>query len=172
MAALHAEIERVIAAAGLGCTILRPGMFASNSRFWWASMIRDGDVVRWPYGTAESAPIDDRDLAAVAARALCEEQHAGREYVLTGPQSLSQADQVRIIAAAIGRQIRFEEWSPEEFRGHMMLRAPGPWVDMLLAAWRASLGLPAFVTATVAEVLGSAPRTFRQWAVDHADAFR
>src|SRR3984885_3437946 len=35
MAKLHAEIERLIAAAGLESTIIRAGVFASNSLFWW-----------------------------------------------------------------------------------------------------------------------------------------
>jgi uncharacterized protein YbjT (DUF2867 family) len=34
MAVLHAGIERLIAAAGLESTIIRPGMFASNTLFW------------------------------------------------------------------------------------------------------------------------------------------
>jgi uncharacterized protein YbjT (DUF2867 family) len=95
MAALHAEIERLIAAAAIASTIIRPGMFASNVRFWWADMIRDTGVVRWPYGAAETAPIDERDIAAVAARVLYEDGHAGGDYVITGPESLSQAEQVR-----------------------------------------------------------------------------
>ena len=33
MAVLHADIERLIAAAGLESTIIRPGMFASNALF-------------------------------------------------------------------------------------------------------------------------------------------
>jgi uncharacterized protein YbjT (DUF2867 family) len=70
MARFHADVERLIAAAGLESTIVRPGMFASNARLWWASAIRGGNVVRWPYGAAETAPIDERDVAAVAARAL------------------------------------------------------------------------------------------------------
>ena len=45
-------------------------MFASNSLHWWAAQIRNGDVVRWPYGSAETAPIDERDIAMVAAHAL------------------------------------------------------------------------------------------------------
>ena len=171
MAALHADIERLIAAAGLASTIIRPGMFASNALHWWAASIRDGDVVRWPYGAAETAPIDVRDVAAVAVRALHEDGHAGGDYVLTGPESLSQAEQVRIIGAAIGRRIQFEELSPEEFRRETADSWPGPVVDMLLAAWAATFGLPAFVTSTVSDVVGSPPRTFRQWAVDHSAAF-
>jgi uncharacterized protein YbjT (DUF2867 family) len=67
MAVLHADIERLIATAGLESTIIRPGMFASNTLFWWAPAIRADSVVRWPYGAAETAPVDDRDVAAVAA---------------------------------------------------------------------------------------------------------
>ena len=171
MARFH-DVERLIGAAGLESTMIRPGMFASNAQFWWAPAIRDGDVVRWPYGAAETAPIDERDIAAVAARALYEDGHTGGDYVLTGPESLSQAEQVSVIGAALGRQIRFEELSPEEFRRETAGRWPGPVVDMLLAAWGATIGRPAFVTSTVADVVGSPPRTFRQWAADHADAFR
>ena len=94
------------------------------------------------------------------------------DYVLTGPESLSQAEQVSIIGSAIGRRIRFEELSPEEFRRETAGSWPGPIVDMLLAAWGAAIGRPAFVTSTVADVVGSPARTFRQWAADHADAFR
>jgi uncharacterized protein YbjT (DUF2867 family) len=172
MAAFHAQVERLIESAGLASTIIRPGMFASNTRFWWGDMIRSGDVVRWPYGAAETAPIDERDIGAVAARALYQDGHVGRDYVLTGPESLRQADQVNIIGAAIGRRIRFDELSPDEFRAETAGRWPAPVVDMLLAAWRATLGRPAFVTSTVNEIVGSPARTFGQWAADHADAFR
>jgi len=171
LAALHADIEGLIAAAGLASTIIRPGIFASNALYWWAASIRDGNVVRWPYGAAETSPIDERDIAAVAARVLSEDGHAGGDYVITGPESLSQAEQVRLIGAAIGRRIQFEELSPEEFRRETADSWPGPIVDMLLTAWGATIGLPAFVTSTVSDVVGSPPRTFRQWAVDHSAAF-
>jgi uncharacterized protein YbjT (DUF2867 family) len=170
MAVLHADIERLIAAAGLESTIIRPGMFASNTLFWWAPAIRADGVVRWPYGAAETAPVDDRDVAAVAARTLYEDGHAGGDYVLTGPESLSQAEQVSIIGDVVGRRIRFEELSPEEFRGETAGTWPRPVVDMLLDAWAATMGRPAYVTTTVPDILGSA-RPFRQWAADHATAF-
>jgi uncharacterized protein YbjT (DUF2867 family) len=171
MAVLHAGIERLIAAAGVESTIIRPGMFASNALFWWAAAIRAGGAVRWPYGAAETAPVDDRDVAAVAARTLYQDGHAGGDYVLTGPESLSQAQQVRIIGDVLGRRITFQELSPEEFRSQTEGSWPRPAVDMLLAAWGATMGRPAFITSTVSGILGSAPRSFRQWAADHATAF-
>ena len=170
-AALHADIERLIAASGLASTVIRPGMFASNALYWWAASIRDAGVVRWPYGAAETAPIDERDVASVAARALYEDGHAGGDYVLTGPDSLSQAEQVGIIGDVIGRRIQFEELSPEEFRRETAGSWPPLVVDMLLAAWAATIGRPAFVTSAVSDVVGSPPRTFRQWVADHAAAF-
>src|SRR5213594_2516910 len=135
-------------------------MFASNTLSWWAPAIRADGIVRWPYGAAETAPVDDRDVAAVAARALCQDGHAGGDYVLTGPESLSQAEQVSVIGASLGRPIRFEELSPDEFRRETAGRWPGPVVDMLLAAWGATIGRPAFVTSTVCDLVGSPPRTF------------
>ena len=170
MAVLHADIERLIAAAGLESTIIRPGMFASNAVSWWATAIRANGVVRWPYGAAETAPVDDRDVAAVAARTLYQDGHAGGDYVLTGPESLSQAEQVSIIGDVIGRRITFEELSPDEFRRETEGSWPRPVVDMLLDAWGATMGGPAFITSAVIDFLGSA-RSFRHWVADHAGAF-
>ncbi|MFG1610955.1 NmrA family NAD(P)-binding protein [Actinoplanes sp. NPDC049265] len=168
MAALHAEIERLITASGVAATTVRPGLFASNALLWWADTIRGGGVVRWPYGAAETAPVDDRDVAAVVARTLLDDGHAGGDYVLTGPEALSQAEQVSIIGQVLGRRIAFEELAPGDFRRQT---AGNPAADMLLAAWAATMGHPAYITATVSDILGRPPRTFRQWATDHTAAF-
>jgi uncharacterized protein YbjT (DUF2867 family) len=170
--ALGEQIERVIENSGLEWTFLRPGMFAANSLLWWAPQIRAGDVVRWPHLAAPTAPIDERDIAAVAVRALCEEGHAGGEYVLTGPQSLSQFEQISIIGGVIGRSLRIEEMSPEDARNKSLPGIPAFAANILLDAWAAAIGQPAFVTATVAEITGAPARTFRDWAIDHAAAFR
>jgi uncharacterized protein YbjT (DUF2867 family) len=171
LARIHAGIDRLVMDSGVAWTIIRPGMFAANSIDWWAPQIQAGDVVRWPYGAVETAPIDERDIAAVAACALIEERHAGRDYVVTGPESLSQADQVRAIGDALGRRLRFHELSPDEFRRDTAEHWPRPAVDMLLAAWGAAAGIPAYVTSSVADITGTPARTFAEWAAAHADAF-
>ncbi len=86
---VHAELERLIEESGSSWTFLRPGMFAANALSWWAPQIRAGNVVRWPYAAAPTAPIHERDVAAVASRALLEPGHDRGEYVLTGPESLT-----------------------------------------------------------------------------------
>ena len=169
--AVHAELERLLAAATRDLVILRPGMFASNALFWWAPQIRNGNAVRWPYGAAETAPVDERDVAAVATRALLDDRHVGGDYVLTGPESLSQAAQVHAIGDAIGRPIRFEELSPDEFRRETAATWPDAVTEMLLGAWHATLGHRAYVTSAIEDIVGSPARTFFQWAADNAALF-
>ena len=169
---LAEQIERLIEMSGLHWTFLRPGMFARNALHWWAPQIRSGDVVRWPYLAVPTAPIDERDIAAVAVRALCEDGHSGAEYVLTGPQSLSQAEQISTIGRVLGRSLRVEEISPEDAPSELATTMPAPIVNILLNAWAAAIGQPAFVTSTVAEITGTSARTFRNWATDHAAKFR
>ena len=128
--------------------------------------------MRWPHPAPPAAPIDKRDIAAVAVRALCEDGHAGAEYVLTGPQSLSQGEQVYTIGSVTGPSLRIEEIPPDEVRRELPTRMPVFVVNMLLDAWAAAMGQPAFVTSTVVEVTGAPARTFRDWAADHAAEFR
>ena len=169
---LQQQIERLIEASGCPWTFVRPGMFAANALGWWAPQIRAGDLVRWPHLAAPTAPIDERDIAAVAVRALCDDGHAGAEYVLTGPQSLTQSEQISAIGSVIGRSLRIAEMSPEEARSERLASMPPPVVNMLLDAWAAATGQPALVTSTVAQITGAPPRTFRDWATDNAAAFR
>lgn len=173
IATLHKELERRVLEAGLRCTILRSGMFALNAKFWWGERIRAGaEVIRWPYADAPTQPTDERDLAAVAVQALCEEGHEGKDYIITGPQSLTQAEQVRILGEAIGRSLHLEEITPDEARTELQSVIPAPAINMLLNAWQAALGQPAYITSTVEEITGTPARTFRAWASQNASAFR
>ncbi len=168
---MHARIEQLIEASGLEWTFLRPGMFAANTLGWWAPQIRTGDVVRWPYLSAPTAPTDERDIAAVAVRAVCDDRHAGAEYVLTGPESLTQLEQISTIGRVIGRPLRIEEMSPDEARRECLAIMPAAAVNMLLNAWAAALGQPAFVTSTIEQITGTPARKFRDWVTDHATDF-
>ena len=170
MRGVHQSLERLIESSGAEWTFLRPGMFATNALSWWGPQVRAGDVVRWPCAEAPTAPIHELDLAAVAVCALLESGHAGAEYVLTGPASLTQREQLEIVGGAVGRTLQYEELSPEAARRE--LRAPVSVVNMLLDAWAAAIGRPAYVTSTVAEITGRPARTFREWASDHAEEFQ
>jgi uncharacterized protein YbjT (DUF2867 family) len=169
---LHAEIERQIRASGLTWTFVRPGMFAANALWWWAAQIRAGDVVRWPYSLSPTAPTHERDIAAVAVRALCDDRCSGAEYVVTGPQCLSHIEQVRTIGEVLGRDLRFEEITPEEWLLELPPGVPAVAAPMLLKAWAGAIGHPALVSSAVEEVTGVPARTFREWVTDNSAEFR
>lgn len=172
MCDLHVAVEQLLQESALEVAVVRPGMFVSNALHWWAPQIRVGNVVRWPYAQAASAPIDERDVATVAARMLVDERHARSDYVITGPQSMTQAQQVAAIGSAIGRALRYDELTPDEFRRDTKDTWPPGVADMLLAAWHASVGLPAFTTFHVEHILGRPAISFEAWAAEHAAAFQ
>jgi hypothetical protein len=130
-------------------------------------------VVRWPYGAAARSLVHERDIAAVAVRALTEDGHVGARHVLSGPETLTQVEQIHAIGEAIGRRLRFEEIPPEAARQQLLAEGwPSSVVDGILDAHASMVALPELVTSTVEAVTGRSPRTFCEWAVDHADDFR
>src|SRR4051812_5808580 len=139
---------------------------------WWAPQIRAGNVVRWPYLDVPTAPIHERDVAAVAVRTLCEDGHSGAEYVLTGPQSLSQFEQIATVGCVLGRSLTIEEISLEKWVHELPGFLPPFAAKILLDAWAAAIGQPAFRTSTVAELTGSPARSFSDWITEHAAEFR
>lgn len=98
-----AVLERRIEESRLEWTFLRPTGFAKNT-LEWADQIRSG-VLHGPYGNAARSLIDERDIAAVAVHALTTNEHVGKAYALSGPEVVTQAEQVQIIGAVIGRPI-------------------------------------------------------------------
>lgn len=106
-------------------------------------------------------------------QALTEDGHAGATYVLTGPETVTRAEQVRLIGEAIGRPVRWEEQSRQDARPELIaLFGDEAFADRALDAWAGLVRQPERVTSTEAELTGASARTFRQWVIDHADAFR
>ncbi|KUL46017.1 nucleoside-diphosphate sugar epimerase [Streptomyces sp. NRRL F-4489] len=167
---LHADMERLIAASGLGWTVLRANTIASNAR-GWAEQIRATDAVRGP-DIAATAVVHERDIAAVARRVLTEDGHEGATYVLTGPEVLSRAEQVRAIGEAIGRPVRFESVPVAVARQRMLADGRPPVLVEALLASAESRSRSDVVTSTVEGLTGAPARSFRTWAEEHADIFR
>ena len=163
--------ERAVEDSGVAWTFLRPVGFASNT-LMWADQIRSGDVVRWPFGAAARSLIDERDIAAVAVRALTEDGHAGSRYVLSGPAVLTQAEQLAAIGHALGRDLSWAELP----RAAALQALTAAWGDAGFAAsaldtWERFVTHPEIVTATVREVTGAPAHSFADWAAANAGAF-
>ncbi|GAA3360872.1 NAD(P)H-binding protein [Streptomyces antimycoticus] len=168
----HRALEDEVEATGLEWTFLRPGGFAANS-LQWVDQIKAGDVVYGPYAGAQMAAIHEADMGAVAARALLADDLAGQTPELTGPESLSFADQVRIIGEVVGRPLRYEEIPPEAARERMVGDFLTPeMADSLLRVFAELVDRPQTVSPEVERITGRPGRTFAQWVEDHVADFR
>ncbi|MEU9079217.1 NAD(P)H-binding protein [Kitasatospora sp. NPDC004745] len=166
------EVEALLAGSGVRHTALRPYGFAADA-LRWAEEIRTGGAVQGYGGAAGLHPVDERDVAAVAVRALLDDGHDGARHLLTGPGAPTQAEQVRIIGEAAGRPARWEEVPRGTARRRMLAAGrPPAEADAALDLVQARLTDPDPVTTTVRDVTGRPARSFRTWAADHAALFR
>lgn len=169
----HHEREQIVGGSGISATILRPGGFMTNA-LEWAPDIRAGRPVFDPTGPGRYAPIDPADIAAVAAIALTEPGH-DTTYCLTGEQTFTIAEQVAVLARAIGRPIplRTAATAEEAVRSRYPDGAPPALAAAILEGFtlmRAdTVGLR---TDTVRRLLGRAPRTFADWCERNRHRFR
>jgi len=167
-----ALVERAIEGSGTGWTFLRPTGFAANT-LMWAGQIRAGDTVRWPFGAAARSLIDERDIAAVAVRALTEDGHHGGRYLLSGPGVLTQEAQLAAIGRALGRDLHWAELP----RAEALEMLTAAWGDPAFATgaldtWARFADHPETVTATVEKITGAPAHSFADWAARNAAAFR
>ncbi|TDQ40389.1 NmrA family NAD(P)-binding protein [Aureibacillus halotolerans] len=163
--------ERAVEASGLGWTQLQAFEFMANTRKW-ADTIRSEGVVRDLFGGSPIAPVHEADIGRVVAVALTAEGHAGKIYTLTGPESLSVQEKIRIIGEVIGRDIQFIESSEEEEREQM--RKMGVQEEAIDYVIKWHLNPPALASTvfpTVQEVTGLPPYTFTAWVEENANVF-
>jgi uncharacterized protein YbjT (DUF2867 family) len=124
-----------------------------------------------------ASPIDPRDIAAVGVKALMNAQtHAGKTHLITGGRTLTPADQVAAIGAALGRELRFQPVPDEAavagmLRGGMDEELARAVVELIVAGREERLGAGRY-TRTVEEVTGRPARPFDDWARDHIEHFR
>jgi uncharacterized protein YbjT (DUF2867 family) len=168
----HAQTEKQLEASGLAYTHLRPGFFMQNVLVFAPSVAAHG-IFQAPAEEGRLAMIHVRDVAAVAARALLEDRHAGQVYTLTGPEALSYDDVAAKLSAASGRPVAYASVAPEEFRRRLLESGIPDWyADMLLELYAMiRAGHAALVTDTVEKVAGRPPLRFDDFARASAHLF-
>ena len=181
----HLPVERAVEESGLEWTHVRPGEFACNKVALWGPSIRAARRVWYPYpDRPQTCPLHEQDIAAVATRALLDDEHVGKAYTFTGPGKITLREQVQAIASAIGEAITFEEVTTEQAL-HIAREYGGRTRDtaevmlgctVLYARPNNETGTTAATAdrqalPTIKEILGQPARTFQQWANDHVADF-
>ncbi|WP_433235725.1 NAD(P)H-binding protein [Streptosporangium sp. CA-135522] len=170
IAQYHHDVERAVRESGLEWTILRL-LFPAINSLTFAMQLAGGHVIRAPYIKASFSAIHELDVADVAVATLTAGGHAGQTYTLTGPESLTQDDQVRILGEALSRPLTTEDLDPEPVLQQMSAFMDPAFLGALFGLMAATVGKPAEVNDTVERITGHRPRTYAQWAADHADDF-
>ena len=170
----HYNVERVLLESGLAWTILRPHHFMDNLLDQRENIVRDGSVYS-AAGEGKIPFIDTRDIAAVVAVALTAPGHEGKEYVLTGPEALSYRRATEILSEVLGRPLTYIAETEDETWARQRRAGEPPWriaALLAIASYQRAGGPTEQLTATVEELTGRPPRTFEQFARDHAAEFR
>jgi uncharacterized protein YbjT (DUF2867 family) len=165
-----ADVERLIEGSGVAWTFVRAGGFAANT-LGWARQIRAGDEISIPYPQAARSLVHERDIAEVAVRALVDPRLRNMAFAVTGPEVLTQREQVRAIGDAIGRPLRAKEQPSDAARRELAAIGGGEFADRALAYWATLVDEPERATDDVQRLTGHPARTFAQWARDHVGDF-
>ena len=170
--ALIAGRDAAFRASSLDVTFLYASGLMSNAA-WWADTIRTSNQVVDATEPGKIGVVDPYDIGRVAAVVLGDLGHAGKGYVLTGPEALSPSEHTAILADVLGKPLEYVDSTPEE-EARKRRDAGAPEfiararqnLDELFRAGRAG-----FVTDDVQNLTGDAPRSFRTWAEQHTDLF-
>ncbi|MET8994638.1 NAD(P)H-binding protein [Amycolatopsis sp. NPDC004169] len=157
---VEAAVERVTD----DWTFLRVTGLASNA-LAWAQQVGTG-VVRAAYGQAKRSVVHERDVADMAVRALTED-HAKQTYLVTGPEAIAQAEQVRLIGEALGKPVTWEEQPPEEAIAQLSRYLGADFAASAVHHWASLVEDPEPVSLDVPRVTGHPARPFAEWAREH-----
>lgn len=113
----HVILTEKLKKDGFEYTILKPSFFAQNFKnYEWENIVQRG-ITYSPAGNGKVAFVDVADIAGVAAKVLTEEGHIGKEYEITGPETLSYQDAAGILSTVTKKPIVYPNPSAEEYAG-------------------------------------------------------
>jgi len=169
---LIAARDAVFRASTLEVTYLYASGLMSNAT-WWAETLRSSKQVVDATEPGKIGVVDPFDVARVAAIALSEPGHAGKGYLLTGPEALSPSEMTATLSDVLGTELEFVASTPEAEADKALAKGTPEFMararqnlDELFRAGRAGV-----VTDDVQNLTGQPATPFRTWAEKHADLF-
>jgi uncharacterized protein YbjT (DUF2867 family) len=170
----HRKVEDRLRTSGIDFVILRPNGFMQNTITYLSPSIRAQGAFYDAMGNAKTSYIDVRDVAAVAAKTLTTDGHAGKTYELNGPEAITQDELATRIAEKSGRVVNHVN-IPREAHQKAML-------DLGMPEWQVKAlielqdyyvsGRAAALDGVVEKILGRPARTMDQFLTEYANEFR
>lgn len=168
----HGRVEEYLEPSGVSSVVLQSCFYMTNL-LASADQVRSEGKLFAPAGEGAIAMIDPRDTAAVAAVVLTSDGHEGRTYALTGPEAITYERIASELSQATGEQVEFVDVPDEAARQGLVAAGLPAWLVEHLGALFPVIRKGGFenTTDTVRALTGRAPRTFAEFARDHAQAF-
>jgi uncharacterized protein YbjT (DUF2867 family) len=168
----NGQIEEHLRRSGVPAVILQSNYYMTNL-LASVEQIREGKLVA-PAGEGKIAMIDPRDVGAVGAATIAGEGHDGRTYTLTGPEGISFGQVAEELSEATGLSIEYVDVPDEAARQGLMAAGMPDWLVSHLTQLFGKIrqGALETVTDTVRTLTGREPRSFSEFARDHAVLFR
>ena len=168
----HREVEIELENSGMGWTNLRPNLFMQTTLMYQPTIVSQNAIFT-SAGNSRISIVDVRDIAAVAAVALTEAGHEGKNYVITGPEALTHTEIAAHFSEALGKQVRYVD-VPYSVSRDALRQMGGPmWqvegVIELNEMYKR--GEAAGVTDTIRSIAKREPIAFAQFAHDFANMF-
>jgi len=164
----HNAVEGRLRASGMAWTFLRPHLYMQNLLRFAAPVAGEGRLAA-PMGAGAYPFVDTRDVAAAAAAVLRQPAvHAGRAYALTGPRAVGYAEIAQLMAAVVGRDVRYQALAPARFRADLEAAGIPPWRAADLAAIASAYSDADNLSAAgVAALTGRPPTPIERFLEDH-----
>lgn len=167
----HYKVETYLHKIKMQTTFLRCSFFMQNLNTTHRKEIKERNEIFVPVGNAKTSFIDARDIGAVAALALTEEGHSGKNYDLTGSEALDYWEATRIMSEVLGRKIVYRDPNPFYFLIETVRRGtPFMFALVQMGLYTSTrFGMAKNVTPEVEHLTGLKPIRFRQYVIDYKD---
>jgi len=169
----HGKNQEEVKATGIAYTFLQPTFFMQNM-LMFADAIRAQGAFYLPLGDSKVSWVDARDIAEVGVVALTGAGHENKEYPITGGEAINCAGMAQTISGVLGKTVNYVDVPLAAAKEGMTAAGmPEKLADMMNELYALGpAGHLAYVADTVERVTGHPPRSFRQFAMDHAAAFK
>lgn len=111
----HFKVERYLKKLKTQYTFIRPNFFMQNLSTFYKDDIKIRNEIFLPAGRGKTAFVDTRDIGAVAAKVLAEENHYGKAYTLTGPEALDYYEVANIFSRILGKKVTYTNPSVKQY---------------------------------------------------------
>lgn len=161
----HAQSEAFLANSGTPFTCLHPYCFMQNMDAQLAGVVKTG-VLRSAVREAAISMVDVHDIAAVAAKLLCDPSIApGKTLPLTSSSALSYAEMATIMSEVFKRSVSFKTQTIVDLQANLQTFGLPDWHARIILQFNRAFeeGLAATPCPAVREILQREPISFEQY---------